>query len=85
MLRKRGDRLEAGVVRAAAEGKPVHGELVTLKAREEPNVFDVEVLHDARPEPTPTASERRSGPAKVASDDYRRGWGRLFAKKSLPS
>lgn len=87
VLRKRGEHLEVGVVRAVEEGKPLHGELVTLKAREEPHLFDVEVVHDARPKQRTDAraSEGRSGPARVASEEYRRGWSRLFAKKALPS
>jgi len=75
VLRRRGDGIEAGRVRPLEEGKPIHGEVVRLKAREDsPALFDVEVHHDAR------ASTGR--PAKVASDQYRRGWESIWAKKA---
>ncbi|MCB9596912.1 MAG: hypothetical protein H6719_29585 [Sandaracinaceae bacterium] len=74
VLRKRGERVEAAVLAKAEEGKPVHGDLVKLTPRDEPQLYDVETLHEA---PTPT----RSGPAQVSSDAYRAGWDRLFAPK----
>ena len=97
VLRKRGEvskepRWELGAMRPMEEGKPLHGELVKLAAREEPDLYDVEVLHDARAPRTGTddvvqadASGDRKGPAQVATDDYRRGWSRLFGKRALPS
>lgn len=76
-------------MRPMEEGKPLHGELVRLAPRSEPNLYDVEVLHDARAAITPTddvdraePSADRRGPAQVATDEYRRGWSRLFAKRS---
>ena len=74
VLRQRGEAIEAGRVRPLDEGKPIHGEVVRLKAREDsPVLFDVEVHHDAR--------ASTGGPAKVASDQYRRGWESIWAKK----
>ena len=74
VLRRRGDGIEAGRVRPLEEGKPIQGEVVRLKAREDsPVLFDVEVHHNAR-----AASGR---PAKVASDQYRRGWESIWSKK----
>ena len=76
ILRKRGERVEPAVLAKAEEGKPLHGELVRLEAREdEPLLFDVETIHPAPAAPT------RAGPAQVASDAYRAGWDRLFAKR----
>lgn len=76
VLRKRGERVEPAVLWKAEEGKPLHGELVRLEAREDaPLLFDVETIHPAPAEPA------RSGPAQVASDAYREGWDRLFAKR----
>lgn len=76
VLRKRGERVEAAIMQKAVEGRPVHGELVRLKPRQEPLLFDVETLH------APSGEGERSGrPAQVASDRYRRGWDRLFARK----
>ena len=77
VLRKREERLEYGEIRAVREGRPLHGELVRLKQREESGrLFDVEVLHKAKPEPQRTAA----GPAQVATDAYRKNWDRVFAK-----
>jgi hypothetical protein len=88
VIRKRGERLEAGSIKPLEEGKPIHGDLVRLKAREEPGLYDVQVEHAAVPATDVAAkgTEERSGPAQVASDDYRRGWNRLFgASKSKTS
>lgn len=74
VLRKRGERVEAAVLSKAEEGKPIHGDLVRLSPREEPMLYDVETLHEA-------PKTERTGPAQVASEAYRVGWDRLFAKK----
>ena len=74
VLRQRGAEVEAGTMRPLDEGKPIHGEVVRLRPREEsPVLFDVEVEHDAR-----TSTGR---PAKVATDQYRKGWESIWAKK----
>jgi len=74
VLRQRGDGIEAGRMRPLDEGKPIHGEVVRLKGREDsPLLFDVEVQHDAR-----GATGR---PARVATERYRQGWDSIWAKK----
>jgi hypothetical protein len=74
VLRRRGSQIEAGTMRPLDEGKPIHGEVVRLKPREEsPGLFDVEVQHDAR------SSIGR--PAKVATEQYRKGWESIWASK----
>ena len=74
VLRQRDDEIQAGTMRPLDEGKPIHGEVVRLRPREEaPFVFDVEVQHDARTSP--------GRPAKVATDQYRKGWESIWAKK----
>ncbi len=74
VLRQRGERVEAGRMQPLDHGKPVHGEIVRLRAREEsPALFDVEVQHDTR------SSTGR--PAKVATEEYRKGWESIWAKK----
>jgi hypothetical protein len=74
VLRQRGKQIEAGRMGPLDEGKPIHGEVVRLKPREEsPALFDVEVQHDAR------ASSGR--PAKVATEQYRKGWESIWAQK----
>ena len=73
VLRQRGEEIEAGRLRPLDDGKPIHGQVVRLEPRtESPALFDVEVQHDAR------SSTGR--PAKVATDQYRRGWESIWAK-----
>lgn len=77
VLRQRGDEVQAGTMRPLDQGKPIHGEVVRLRPREEaPLLFDVEVEHDARPSP--------GRPAKVATEQYRKGWESIWAKKGSP-
>ncbi len=74
VLRQRGEGIEAGRLRPLEDGKPIHGEVVRLKPREDsPMLFDAEVQHGAR---APTGR-----PAKVANDRYRTGWESIWAKK----
>ena len=74
VLRKRGENVEASVLAKAKEGQPLHGDLVRLKARDEPMLFDVETVHEV-------PRREGSGPAQVASASYRDGWDRVFVKK----
>lgn len=78
VLRKRGESIEAGVLRAAQEGRPVVGELIALRPRSGTPLFDVEVIHDARP-------RTKSGPPMVASAAYREGWARIFEERARGS
>ena len=67
-------RVNRGTPSGNDDGKPIHGEVVSLKPRNESAaLFDVEVQHDAR-----TSTGR---PAKVASEQYRKGWESIWAKK----
>jgi hypothetical protein len=85
VLRKRGDAIEPALVKKAREGEPIHGELVRLRPREEPNLYDVDVLHDARRHDAGTPAPEAGGPAQVASSAYRKGWDRLFKKPRAKS
>ncbi len=87
ILRKRGHRIEPGLVRPAEPGKPLMGDLVRLKPRPGlPVLCDVETLWEFH-RPPPSDEERRDeggpgrrGPAWVTSDAYRRGWERIFGQ-----
>ena len=82
VLRQRGDEAQLAVLEKAEEGRPLHGDLVRLRAREEPHLYDVETVF-AAPRAAPRAT---SGPAQVASSRYRSNWGRVFARRpALPS
>ena len=76
VLRKRGNEVSTGQIQTLRAGKAIHGEVVRLKPREQsPALFDVEVQVDTNA--TPTATGR---PAKVASQQYRKGWDSIWAK-----
>jgi hypothetical protein len=93
VLRKRGQNLEAGVVQPLEEGKPLHGELVTLRQRGQTPLCDVEVHYatptaNAAPKPAVSATsvgssdgETRGHPAQVASDTYRKNWDTIWKTK----
>jgi hypothetical protein len=74
VIRHRDERLELGKLSAARDGQPIHGQLVRLSPRDDgERLFDVEVLHDARPPP-----RTASGPPQVATQAYRAHWERIF-------
>jgi hypothetical protein len=84
IIRKRGERIEAGTVRRLEQGKPIHGEVVRLRPREhQPMVCDVEV---EVPAPARAASQpTTSGPAQVATEEYRRNWDAIYGRNKKPS
>ncbi|MBX3246831.1 MAG: hypothetical protein KF901_06600 [Myxococcales bacterium] len=78
ILRKKGDELSAGELRPVEEGKPLRGNLLRLRPREDlPFVADVEEEIDLS-SATPMTS---TGPAKVATTSYRKGWDGIWGKR----
>jgi hypothetical protein len=75
VLRKRGDTIEAGVLRQLEEGRPLHGELVRLVHRPGTPLFDVHVELDARPK-----RGERGRPPKVATKAFRAGWSEIWGR-----
>lgn len=75
ILRRRSEdaAIEQGVLQPLTEGKPIDGEIVTLRSRpESPLLFDVKSEFES-----PQRERERAtadGPAQVATDAYRRGW-----------
>ncbi|HTM45007.1 MAG TPA: hypothetical protein VL137_08640 [Polyangiaceae bacterium] len=93
VLRRRNNRIEAGVAHALREGEPIHGEVVKLTPRKNfPLLCDVEVQlaspEHAAPSDVPSNRET-TGPAQVASDSYRRNWDAIWKRptntKRLPN
>ena len=90
VLRHRDARLEAGVLHRVDTGKPIHGELVSLKPRPDcPLVCDVEVHVSASPgsiptRPHPRVESESRGPAQVASARYRANWDLIWKRPSKP-
>jgi hypothetical protein len=86
VLRHRNDRLEQGVVMPLEHGKPIHGEVVTLKPRPEfPLLCDVHVEcpKTATSEPDIDVSRAASkGPGQVATEQYRANWDKIFDRRT---
>lgn len=79
VVRARQGRVEVGEVRPLADGKPVTGEVVTLKPRTDaPRVCDVKVEY--APEAAAPATDTLKGPAQVASARYRNNWDAIFGE-----
>ncbi|MEI9940776.1 MAG: hypothetical protein WDO69_26470 [Pseudomonadota bacterium] len=92
ILRARGDRLELGAIRPLRDGAPITGEVVTLRPRPNfPALCDVETHfkpveeQSDRQEPAPSAVVQRSGPAQVATDEYRRNWDAIWKNPATKS
>ena len=91
ILRARGDRLELGAVRPLREGAPINGEVVTLRPRANfPALCDVETHFKPtevsdRQEPAPAAVVQRTGPAQVATEEYRRNWDAIWNRSEAKS
>ncbi len=82
VVRKRGEELSLGEVRPMVEGKPVSGEVVSLRPRhEQPRVFDVEVQY-AGEETTRSQNVAGAGPARVSNRQYRSGWDSIWGKRA---
>ncbi len=83
-LRKKGDELSAGELRPVEEGKPLRGNLLRLRPRaESPLVADVEEeIVITAPGAADRSATERTGPARVATDSYRKGWEGLWGARS---
>jgi hypothetical protein len=82
ILRRRSQEapIEAGLLRPMREGRPIQGEVVSLTQRQ-----DLPMIYDVRSEfGAPTEVEDRQtgdGPARVASDAYRKGWDAVWGRR----
>jgi hypothetical protein len=90
VLRARDERIEAGELRALQEGRPIAGEIVSLKPRESnPRICDVTESYapqgTSSPSDSPPAQLGHKGPAKVATNAYREGWDEIFGAKPKPT
>jgi hypothetical protein len=80
IVRRRGadQPVEVGTIRPLREGRPIDGEVVSLRPRPDmPLMYDVKT---ELPDPSPGAGRRftSDGPAQVATDEYRRGWDAIW-------
>jgi len=79
VIRKKGDELSAGELRPVEEGKPLRGNLLKLRPRE-----DMPLLADVEEEIAIT-SPSLSKPPQVATDSYRKGWDGLWGGRKKRS
>ena len=80
IIRRRGERLEAGTVRRLEQGKPIHGEVVRLRPRDQfPLICDVEVEMPA-PGQSAVGAPATGRPAQVATETYRKNWDAIYGR-----
>jgi hypothetical protein len=80
ILRRRSEEgpLEAGVAQPLAEGKPITGEVISMRRRADvPFLFDVKT-ELARPGAAPVSD----GPPQVATNSYRQGWDAIWGSRA---
>jgi hypothetical protein len=85
ILRRRTEEapVEAGLLQPLVEGKPISGEVISMRRRGDmPFLFDVktEVAAPAAIEPEPSTTSH--GPSQVATESYRRGWDAIWGGAS---
>jgi hypothetical protein len=83
ILRRRTEEapVEAGLLQPLVEGRPINGEVISMRRRGDlPFLFDVrtEVAAPEATEPTPISH----GPSQVATESYRRGWDAIWGADS---
>jgi hypothetical protein len=87
VIRHRNDQLERGVVVPLEHGKPIHGEVVTLRPRPEfPLLCDVHVECTGRTADAENTDTRAvgKGPRQVATEQYRANWEKIFERSPTP-
>jgi hypothetical protein len=74
ILRRRDENapVEAGLLQPLVEGRPITGELISMKPRE-----DAPFLYDVKSE-LPAEAREGTGPSQVATDSYRKGWDAIW-------
>ena len=79
ILRRRDENapVEAGLLQPLVEGRPITGELISMRQREDmPFLFDVK---SELPAPEPRTAP---GPSQVATESYRKGWDAIWGGRS---
>ena len=81
ILRRRDENapVEAGLLQPLVEGRPITGELISMRQREDmPFLFDVK---SELPAPEPRTVP---GPSQVATESYRKGWDAIWGGRARP-
>jgi hypothetical protein len=80
ILRRRDENspIEAGLLQPLVEGRPIDGELISMKRRE-----DMPFLYDVKSELPPSEAPRTThGPSLVATVSYRMGWDAIWGGRN---
>lgn len=74
--------VELGTIRPLREGRPIEGEVVSMRPREDlPFVYDVKSeLPDPRAAQTASRRPTSDGPPQIATEEYRRGWEAIWGR-----
>ena len=81
ILRRRSEDapVEAAVLQPLAEGRPITGEVISMRPRKDfPFLFDAKTEIES---PVPAAERATNGPAQVASNSYRSGWDAIWGPR----
>jgi hypothetical protein len=86
ILRRRSEDgpIEAAVAQPLTEGRPIRGEVISMRQREDvPFVFDVKTeLETGEPAAGHAeGAETKDGPAQVATNSYRAGWDAIWGSR----
>ena len=88
ILRRRSEDapVEAGVMEPLTEGRPITGEVISLKQRKDmPLLFDVKTELEGREADGRDGETTGDRPARVATDSYRRGWDAIWGRRGASS
>ena len=84
ILRRRSEDgpIEAGVAQPLTEGKPITGEVISMRRRPDiPYLFDV-ATELAAPAASAAEAETAAGPPQVATESYRKGWDAIWGRRA---
>ena len=75
ILRRRDENapVEAGLLQPLVEGRPITGELISMRQRE-----DMPFLFDVKSELPAPEVRTAPGPSQVATESYRKGWDAIW-------
>ena len=83
-VRSRPGRLDFTELRPLEEGKDVsHSEVIKLTPHEKtPRICDVDVIYGPEEKAETQSAQSHAGPARIASDAYRKNWDQVFKLRS---
>ena len=84
ILRRRDENapIEAGLLQPLVEGRPITGELISMRRRDDmPFLYDVKSEVPAPASSSSSSEQRSTGPSQVATDRYRKGWDAIWGSR----